>query len=171
MEWRVDESSANLLASRAPPFRPVLVWRAQSSTTPGCVANRLPTSRPPWGRARRRATVRAPARPTPRHLGSIRHSADRTAWRRLAGPRAAGPLIAYVFHPKFWPIPTTSPPITLCITRRSPEAWRSGNALELALNRGEPGSAAGRRAVAAENSWGRVWMSLKLSFRRLHRDR
>jgi glycosyltransferase involved in cell wall biosynthesis len=24
-------------------------------------------------------------------------------WRRLAGPREAGPLIAYVFHPKFWP--------------------------------------------------------------------
>ena len=24
-------------------------------------------------------------------------------WRRLAGPPGAGPLIAYVFHPKFWP--------------------------------------------------------------------
>ena len=26
-----------------------------------------------------------------------------TRWRRLAGPEHAGPLIAYVFHPKFWP--------------------------------------------------------------------
>jgi glycosyltransferase involved in cell wall biosynthesis len=26
-----------------------------------------------------------------------------TRWRRLAGPDSAGPLIAYVFHPKFWP--------------------------------------------------------------------
>ena len=24
-------------------------------------------------------------------------------WRRLAGPPEAGPLTAYVFHPKFWP--------------------------------------------------------------------
>ena len=31
----------------------------------------------------------------------IRQTARR--WRRLAGPREAGPLIAYVFHPKFWP--------------------------------------------------------------------
>jgi glycosyltransferase involved in cell wall biosynthesis len=31
----------------------------------------------------------------------IRHTARR--WRRLAGPPEAGPLIAYVFHPKFWP--------------------------------------------------------------------
>ena len=31
----------------------------------------------------------------------IQHTARR--WRRLAGPPEAGPLIAYVFHPKFWP--------------------------------------------------------------------
>jgi glycosyltransferase involved in cell wall biosynthesis len=31
----------------------------------------------------------------------IRRTARR--WRRLAGPRDAGPLTAYVFHPKFWP--------------------------------------------------------------------
>ena len=31
----------------------------------------------------------------------IRRTARR--WRRLAGPSEAGPLIAYVFHPKFWP--------------------------------------------------------------------
>ena len=31
----------------------------------------------------------------------VRRTARR--WRRLAGPPDAGPLIAYVFHPKFWP--------------------------------------------------------------------
>ena len=31
----------------------------------------------------------------------VRRTARR--WRRLAGPLDAGPLIAYVFHPKFWP--------------------------------------------------------------------
>ena len=31
----------------------------------------------------------------------IRRTARR--WRRLAGPPDAGPLIAYVFHPRFWP--------------------------------------------------------------------
>ena len=41
-----------------------------------------------------------------RRLGSwdrlvMKHTAAR--WRRLAGPENAGPLIAYVFHPKFWP--------------------------------------------------------------------
>jgi glycosyltransferase involved in cell wall biosynthesis len=31
----------------------------------------------------------------------LRRTASR--WRRLAGPSEAGPLIAYLFHPKFWP--------------------------------------------------------------------
>ena len=31
----------------------------------------------------------------------LRRTARR--WRRLAGPQDAGPLTAYVFHPKFWP--------------------------------------------------------------------
>ena len=49
--------------------------------------------------------------PTPvlRRIPSIaswdRFVVQRTArrWRQLAGPSEAGPLIAYVFHPKFWP--------------------------------------------------------------------
>ena len=31
------------------------------------------------------------------------YSGPRARWRRLAGPQDAGPVIAYVFHPKFWP--------------------------------------------------------------------
>ena len=44
-------------------------------------------------------------RRAPRFARWDRFVIQRTArrWRRLAGPSGAGPLIAYVFHPKFWP--------------------------------------------------------------------
>jgi glycosyltransferase involved in cell wall biosynthesis len=44
-------------------------------------------------------------RRAPRFVAWDRFVLQRTArrWRRLAGPAQAGPLIAYVFHPKFWP--------------------------------------------------------------------
>ena len=98
----VDEPAANLLASCTATLGAVLDRRAQPPTAAGPAITRLDIGLPPGG-----VLVDQPAalRRVPRlawwdHF-VIRQTARR--WRKLAGPADAGPLIAYVFHPKFWP--------------------------------------------------------------------
>ena len=100
----MDEPAADLFASCSATLRPVLQWRAQPPAVASPRATEgLQTSRPPGRGAHRRAAAAAPACPAHCQVGSIRPTGTAQRWRRLAGPPDAGPLIAYVFHPKFWP--------------------------------------------------------------------
>ena len=100
----VDEPAADFLASCAATLRPVLH---------GALNLRQSRARE---RSRGSERVGRPGevlvdeppsllRRAPRIARWDRFVIQRTArrWRRLAGPPDAGPLIAYVFHPKFWP--------------------------------------------------------------------
>ena len=112
MGQRVDEPAADFLPSRRAALRVVFDRCAQPPAL--ARAGRLTGS---W-RVGRPGAVLVDEPPlllwrVPRVAAwdrfVIRHTARR--WRRLAGPREAGPLIAYVFHPKFWPyIDETSNP-------------------------------------------------------------
>ena len=101
----MDEPAADLLASCAATLRPVLHWRAQ----PPAVARRWATEGL-W--TRQSAQVRCLWTSRRRCYGTS-HAFPAGIDSSYSGPRGAGagslarqdagPLIAYVFYPKFWP--------------------------------------------------------------------